>query len=145
MTSYKPEQGRMARMAAFWSCALLVLFGCTSLHTLLASNFEALEDPIGGLVLPIVGVRVSGAFLISTTVLVVGVFLIHRWQQRPKNADLLIETEAELKKVTWPSFEEVINSSLVVIALVLALMAFLAGVDWALGRVFTRILLPEAA
>ncbi len=141
MTSYKPEQGRMVRMAAFWSCTLLSLFGCTSLHTLLGAQFESLRAPIGGMVIPVVGIEVSGAFLIATTLFVVIVYGIHRWQQRPKNADLLIETEGELKKVTWPTLEEVINSSFVVIVFVLILMVYLAGTDWFLGRVFTRILL----
>lgn len=141
MTAYKPEQGRMVRMAAFWSCALLVLFGCTSLHTLLSAEFDALREPIGGIVVPVVGIDLSGAFLITTTVCAGALFALNRWQQKPKNADLLIETEAELKKVTWPTLEEVINSSIVVIVFVVTLMAYLAGTDWFLGRVFRRILL----
>lgn len=131
----------MVRMAAFWSCTLLALFGCTSLHTTLVANFESMEGAIAGIVIPIVSVQVSGAFLISTTLFAVIVYVIHRWQQTPKTAELLIETEAELKKVTWPSVDEVMNSSIVVIIFVITLMGFLAGADWVLGRVFTRILL----
>jgi len=141
MTSYKPEQGRMVRMAAFWSCALLALFGCTSLHTTLASNFESMESALGGIEIPIVSVKLSGAFLVSTALLGVIVFIVYRWQQKPKTADLLIDTEAELKKVTWPTLEDVTNSSFVVVVFVISLMGFLAGADWLLGRVFTRILL----
>ncbi len=128
-------------MAAFWSCALLALFGCTSLHTALAARFDSLREPLGGVVLPVVGVSLSGAFLISTGILTVIVVVLYRWQQIPKNADLLIETEGELKKVNWPTLEEVINSSFVVIVFVLVLMVYMAGADWFLGRVFARILL----
>ena len=128
-------------MGAFWSCALLALFGCTSLHTTLVANFESLEGALGGIVIPIVSIQLSGAFLISSSLLAIIVFVLHRWQQSPKTAELLIETEAELKKVTWPSIEEVMNSSIVVIIFVISLMGFLAGADWFLGRVFTRILL----
>ncbi len=128
-------------MAAFWSCALLALFGCTSLHTTLTANFPSMDEAIAGIVIPVVSVKLSSAFLISTALLGVIVFIIHRWQQRSKTADLLIDTEAELKKVTWPTLEEVTNSSTVVIIFVISLMGFLAGADWLLGRVFTRILL----
>ena len=141
MTGYKPDQGRMVRMAAFWSLALLTLFGCTSLHTLLSAEFEALREPLGGIVVPIVGIDLSGAFLISTGIFAAALWGLNRWQQKPKNADLLIDTEGELKKVTWPTLEEVINSSIVVIVFVVTLMAYLAGADWFLGRVFRRILL----
>jgi len=128
-------------MAAFWSCALLTLFGCTSLHATLTANFPSMASALGGIEIPIVSVKLSGAFLVSTALLAVVVFIVYRWQQKPKTADLLIETEAELKKVTWPTLEDVTNSSFVVVVFVISLMGFLAGADWLLGRVFTRILL----
>lgn len=141
MSSYKPDQGRMVRMAVFWSSAALALFGCTSLHTLLASSFSSLAAPIGGIRIPVFGVDLTPAFLITTGLLAVLAFVLYRWQQQPKTADLLIETEAELKKVTWPTLNEVINSSIVVIVFVLVLMGYLAGTDYLLGNLFTRILL----
>ena len=141
MSSYKPDQGRMVRMAVFWATAALTLFGCTSLHTVLSSSFESLASPIAGIRIPIVGIDVTGAFLITTGLLVVLVFIANKYLERPKSADLLIDTEAELKKVSWPTFEEVINSSVVVIVFVLILMGYLAGTDYLLGNIFTRILL----
>ena len=66
---------------------------------------------------------------------------LQRWQARPKVADFLIETELELRKVTWPNWPEVFNSSMVVIATVLFLMGFLALSDWAFGNLFKRLLL----
>ena len=68
------------------------------------------------------------------------VFGIHAWLERPKNADLLIETEIELRKVTWPTSQEVFSSSLVVVVCVILLMAFLAGADWFLARVVSPVL-----
>jgi preprotein translocase SecE subunit len=67
------------------------------------------------------------------------VFFLYRWLEKPVNADLLIDTESELRKVTWPTFKDVVNSSLVVIICVVFLMAFLAGTDWMIARV-TRLL-----
>lgn len=141
MKAYKKDQGRMARMAAFWSLSFLLLFGCTTLHTVLAAQFASLREPMGGLVIPIVAIDVNGAFLITGTLFVVGVITNYRWQQRPKVADLLIETENELRKVTWPTMQQVINSSAVVIVCVLILMGYLAGADFVLGKVVARLLL----
>jgi len=66
--------------------------------------------------------------------------LLFRWHQTPKLADLLIETESELQKVTWAKMPEVVNSSIVVIGFVLFLMAFLAGSDVILSRISDYIL-----
>lgn len=141
MAATREEQGRMARAFAFWSFVFFAYFGSSFLHTQLSSRVEALREPLGGLVLPIVSVDVNGAFLISLILFCGLVLLIYRWQQKPKVADLLTETEGELKKVTWPTMPEVINSSIVVVVFVLTVMGFLAGVDWFLGRFFRVILL----
>ena len=114
MKGYREDQGRLARMAAFWSVVLLLMFGCTFLNDQLI-QFDSLSERIGGYRIPIVSVDLNGAFLISLGLFAVGLFVINRWQHKPKVADLLIDTEAELKKVTWPTMTEVINSSLVVI------------------------------
>ena len=124
----------MARMVAFWSLAVLIFYGCTSLHTELASRFSSLAVPVAGIRIPIIGGDLNPAVLISTAVLIGGVTLLYRWQQAPKQADLLIETESELRKVTWPSLGETMTSSIVVMLCVIFLMAFLAGSDVLLGR-----------
>ncbi|MEM7517388.1 MAG: preprotein translocase subunit SecE, partial [Planctomycetota bacterium] len=67
--------------------------------------------------------------------------LLNGWQQSPKIAETLIDTESELKKVTWPTVPEAINASIVVLVTVLFLMAFLAGSDWILGRAFSKWLI----
>jgi len=139
---YKSEQGRMARMAAFWTLASLAFYGSTSLNETLAGRWNALGAPLVASLpkLPVVGVGLTPAFLVSTLVLCGALFLLYRWLERPKSADLLIETEHELRKVTWPTAPEVVNSSLAVIACVLFLMGFLAAADWFLARV-TRVIL----
>ena len=52
----------------------------------------------------------------------------------------MIDTELELRKVTWPTMQEVINSSIVVIVCVVVLMVFLAGSDLVLGRIAKALL-----
>jgi len=79
-------------------------------------------------------------FLITLALLCFLLWTLRRWEQKPKIADLLIETESEMRKVTWPSMPEAVNSSIVVIVCVAFLMAFLAGADWFLGRIATQVL-----
>ena len=139
--AYKRDQGRMARMVAFWTLALLVFYGCVSLNTELASRFpDNLGRAIGGTRIPLLGIDLTPAFLVSLVVFSGALILLYRWQQAPKTADLLIDTESELRKVTWPTLNEAINSSVIVIVCVAFLMAFLAGSDWVLGRWATFIL-----
>jgi len=144
--AYRKDQGRMARMAAFWSLAILALWGARALNIqlgvlskTLGTRLGADENGVGGLYLPVLGVGVTPALLIATLVGAASVFFLYRWLEKPVNADLLIDTESELRKVTWPTFKDVVNSSLVVIICVVFLMAFLAGTDWMIARV-TRLL-----
>ncbi|MBI1964598.1 MAG: preprotein translocase subunit SecE [Candidatus Rokubacteria bacterium] len=50
------------------------------------------------------------------------------------------EVLAEFRKVTWPSRQELINSTVVVIAVTVVIAFFLGGVDIALARIVERIL-----
>lgn len=49
------------------------------------------------------------------------------------------DTISELKKVTWPDRETTKNLTLVVIAISVALGAFLGGLDWVLQQLFARV------
>jgi preprotein translocase SecE subunit len=140
--AYKPEQGRITRTVAFWSLALLLVYGCMSLNDTLATYVPTLGAQFGGnATVPIVSWKLTAALLITLSVFGAGMFLLTRYLNRPKVAELLIETENELRKVTWPTFNEAMNSSFVVIACVALLMAFLAGADWWLGWAVGRVLL----
>lgn len=128
----------MVRMGAFWTLALLFLYGCMSLNVTLYAFVDSMQSSIGKI--PILGWSLTGAFLVSTGIFIVGFILLFRWHQTPKVADLLIETESELQKVTWARMPEVINSSIVVIGFVLFLMAFLASSDIVLSKISGYIL-----
>jgi len=141
-TPYKEDQGRHVRMAAFWSLVAFLIFGCTYLHEILG-QFEALRTALAGIRIPVVGVDFSPAFIVSFLIFSGGLLLIYRWQQRPKVAELLIDTEAELKKVTWPKGQEVMNAALVVILSVILIGLFLALADAFLARVMRYLILGE--
>ncbi|MCB9914455.1 MAG: preprotein translocase subunit SecE [Planctomycetes bacterium] len=142
--AYKQEQGRMARMAAFWTLAVLIFYGCVTLRAELAGR-ATFKDSLGvmlweGARIPVVGVEITGAFLIAFVVFVGAMILLYRWAESPKIADALIDTESELRKVTWPSLDEAMQSSMVVIVTVLVLMGILAGADALLGY-YARLIL----
>jgi len=140
MKGYKEDQGRLSRMAAFWSVVLLLLFGCNFLYDILV-GMDSMGSAIGGIRIPVVSVDLNGAFIVSAVLFLVGVLVIRHWQQKPNVADLLIDTESELRKVTWPTMDEVTNSSIVVIVCVLVMGAFLAGADYLLGEFMRRLIL----
>jgi len=50
------------------------------------------------------------------------------------------EVVAEFRKVTWPSRQELINSTVVVITVTVVVALFLGAVDVVLARVVERIL-----
>jgi preprotein translocase SecE subunit len=140
---YKEDQGRHVRMAAFWTVVFFVGFGCRFLHDFMI-QWRSLSEPLGGVRIPVVGVDLSPAFLVAFLFFVAGVVLVKRWQQQPKVADMLIDTEAELKKVTWPKGEEVWNASLVVILCVVLLAGFLMLADWVVFRIMFRLVFGGA-
>ena len=49
------------------------------------------------------------------------------------------DTMSEIRKVIWPTREQTINLTLLVIALAVVIGSLLGGIDWALLRVFDAI------
>jgi preprotein translocase SecE subunit len=144
-TQQNSDHGRIARLAVFWSLAVLIYYGCTSLRTALVGNFPSIGKPLTASFpkIPVLGVDFTAAFLIALIVFAGALFLVWRWVERPKTSNLLAETEIELRKVTWPSGQEVFNSSVVVVICVVFLMAFLAGADYVLARAAGFILFDQ--
>ncbi|MCI0342358.1 MAG: preprotein translocase subunit SecE [Planctomycetales bacterium] len=83
---------------------------------------------------PVVDLDLSAGFLISVGVgLALGYFVIFVVLNKPRVADFLIETEVEMKKVSWPKGRELVGSSGVVIACIATLAIYLYVVDLALA------------
>lgn len=135
--AYKKDQGRYARMFSFWALVLLLGYGCLSeLQIFLRRtlDLQPWTDP-----LPLIG-EIDLAKIIAIAVLVAGALAIHRFLERPKIADLLIDTELELRKVVWPSASETWVGSIAVIVTVLVLLGYLFAVDYALAWVTPSLL-----
>ena len=57
-----------------------------------------------------------------------------------RTQEFVREVVAEFRKVAWPSRQELINSTVVVIAVTVVVALFLGAVDVALARIVERIL-----
>ncbi len=56
-----------------------------------------------------------------------------------KITQYFIDAKAELKKVTWPTKKEAINSSILVIVISILTAAFLGAVDYLLNLILERL------
>ena len=136
---YKTDQGRFARGVAFWLLTALSFYGCTTLYSFLLGwswpSAKLISAPI-----PIINSPLNSAFIISVVVFLLAVKVILSWFiYRPKMTDLLIETETEMKKVTWPSWNDAFNSSVVVIAGMIFFMILLGMSDYLMNKFFSYI------
>lgn len=144
---YKPGQGVAARWSAYSIFAALLLYGARSLHSFLlglpgpdATDPFLTHDFLGG-PLPLVGWQLTGSFLVVVVLFLAALGGGHLLLNLPKSADLLIDTEIELRKVTWASLRDAISSSVVVIGTVVAFGLLLAGADFFFNLVLMQGLL----
>ena len=63
-------------------------------------------------------------------------------RQKKENAIVryIKETRAELRKVTWPSREEAVNLTAIVVAVTAAMAAFLGVIDYLFSKLFGLII-----
>ena len=129
---YKRNQGRVARQVTFAALAVAFALGVWRLSQMLPIWFGGFggpgADPSGGLVAGSADLGVV-RFLVPGLLLAVGLWVCYRVVNIPRFADFLIAVESEMTKVSWPSKDEVVRSSAVVIFLIFALAAILAGYD----------------
>jgi preprotein translocase subunit SecE len=127
---YKKGQGSLARLLALLSCFALAAWGGYSAWKLL-QGVDWADTAI--LTVPHLGFTIDVAMimaLVAVSGLAFGVVWI---MNRPRSVDLLVETEGEMRKVSWPSRQEAWNSSLIVVITVLFLMGLLFFYDVALN------------
>ena len=131
---YKKGQGTTARASAYLIGTLLIGFGAVRL-------FAAVNVPGQGVLtsdLPVIGaltITKVVAFFIGAA----GVLGLHYVLNRPKSVDLLIETEAEMRRVSWPTMKQVWNATLVVAFVTLLLAVTMSGLDLVIRQVLHLI------
>ena len=132
---YKRGQGKWSRGIGAVSLVAMGLWGAMA-------TYNWLKDPPANLGADriFVGYWVPGLIL---AIFLTGAYFV---SNRKKSVNLLIDTEIEMKKVTWPTPREVLNATVVVIVVVIVLGLFLFGVDRLLIQPAYRLagLLPGA-
>ncbi len=120
--TYKSKQGRIARI-----CTALAIF-----VVLTAGIWQLYNSVLAG----------HGAFAVygvPLILLALNAWFSYRVVNYPKFADFLIQVEAEMRKVSWPSKDELLRSSVVVIVVMLLLTVLLFGYDLILQYIFGKI------
>lgn len=110
---YKPNQGRRVRQATFVALLLIAALGMFSLSVHMGD--ETTSDMVR------VGVPVLGWAALA--------WIAFRAVNVPRFADFMISVDAELTKVVWPSWKEVVQATIVVLATMAFFGVFLFGVD----------------
>ncbi len=126
---YKRSQGAVTRKVTFGALALLIIIASMRMFQTWATFPGWWRTAFGD----------SGRFAVPVVVMVMGVWASFRVVNFPKFADFLIAVEGEMNKVSWPRRDELIRSSVVVIAVIVLLAAVLFGFDLFWQFVFTSM------
>ena len=127
-------------MAAFWALALLFAWGCLRPDGLVShvrgwtSDTNPWIDPF-----PILG-KLDMSMAISLGVVLAICFTIYRLLNRPRVADMLIDTESELRKVTWPTASDTWKGTMAVVVTVAFMLVYLTGADFVIRSAMTWLL-----
>ena len=140
MEAYKAGQGSLARLTS-WTLILVALFlGCVELYSWI---YDRTDAPVVDLEvfrdLPLLGVPLSWKLLFCVALFFGLLWVVRRYLMRPQTVDTLIETELELKKVSWPTKDESMNATWVVVLVTVLMTATLSVFDGLLGVLFRMI------
>ncbi|MDA1193627.1 MAG: preprotein translocase subunit SecE [Planctomycetota bacterium] len=137
---YKKGQATRSRATAYVILGLLALFGGWACHAEFNTVGRGVGLPIHSSVsnLPLVG-ALTWMKVIGFGVFLAGLFLVHLFLNKPSHADLLIDTEQEMRKVSWPSWPEVKSASLVVVVVTFVFGMALFGFDKLLQGLFSFV------
>jgi preprotein translocase subunit SecE len=118
---YKPSQGRITRQTTCGSLWFVTLVAAWRLYATLYA-YPTLQ------------------YALPFALIVVGLWSSYRLVNYPRFADFLIAVEAEMNKVSWPSWPELTRSSLVVIFVMIALAVAMLAMDSVWTVLFKNLL-----
>jgi preprotein translocase subunit SecE len=119
---YKPSQGRITRQVTCGALWIVILIAAYRLYLALYSAPDAVQ------------------YVVPALLVVFGGWASYRAVNYPRFADFLIAVEAEMNKVSWPSWTELVRASVVVIFVMFALAAVLLAFDAAWRFLFHDVL-----
>lgn len=122
-------------MAAFWALFGLGAYGCLGGLINVVDGWISQKPWLP--MFPLLG-KFGLSEVVALGVLAAIGFFLYRWLNKPNVADMLIETEGELRKVTWPNAKETWAGTIAVAVTVLVMLAFLFTTDivltWSINR-----------
>lgn len=136
LSAHRPGQGIYARGAAAGALLLVALFASWRLYYNLRAGFGVESSyTLLWMPLPVAALWAAGLFVVLGVFTFLFTFGVGTgWQaldgKTRASVDLLIDTEAELAKVSWPGRDDLLRATSAVLFLILVLGAFLFGVDW---------------
>jgi preprotein translocase SecE subunit len=137
----KPGQGRWARAGAYVGVGVMALFAAIALHRLPGYWSKWYLGDFGLWHTTIFGAKFTlrPVFFPAVALFLGSMVAFHLFVNRPRPADFLIETQGEMKRVSWPTRREWMGSTMVVLVLVFLLSMFLFGVDQLLTPVMRSL------
>jgi preprotein translocase SecE subunit len=134
-TIYKKGQGKWTRLGTIFVAAFLGLWTTYALYSQLIPYVPASDASIPGSVEH--ARHVSLMFLGISVAFLLGFALFVFWvTNKPNNADFLIATDSEMKKVNWTTKGELIGSTRVVVLFLFFVAIFLFIIDFVFGAFF---------
>lgn len=150
LTSYKPGQGRQARGLASVLCMLILAWGAYSFLDYGNSKLDRLmgfDSPVFSKPFSFVGGGsgltnfITPSLAVALLIFAVGFFLARRVLNRPKVADHLIGTELEMRRVKWPTKQEVIRAGSMVVFYTFWLALIIFIIDLYMATVVNGLIL----
>jgi preprotein translocase SecE subunit len=141
--TYKEGHGVLVRRVTFVALGALVVWGGLELYNWIASADWVRRNRwggVGGYKIPVIDQYIDPAFAISWIVIIGGCVLLYRFLNKERAADFLIETDTEVRKVTWPTWNDAWNSSLIVLLFVVVLTSFIFVSDFVITRLMNLVL-----
>jgi len=140
---YKKKQGQIARWTTFLTLVALWLFATYKCFNGFPDWDWARTVYVDGIIIPLIDYQMPEVTPRLLTSLGIGFFLIiisaYLCFLSQKTSDFLIDTESEMRKVSWPTMREVVKSSTVVIVAIVILALYLFVVDIGFDSIFKNV------
>jgi preprotein translocase subunit SecE len=131
---YKSGQASAVRATGFGFVGALALYGCYAFYQI-PSTASAWWEILWKVEVFGKVVALRPIFFPSAGLFLGVMMAVYLLFNQPRWAEFQIETEGELKKVSWPPRKEYVGSAVVVVVVVVVISFFLWGVDSVLSEV----------
>jgi preprotein translocase subunit SecE len=126
----RPGQGKWPRFLTGASAISIGLFGCLTLYDALA--YDEFMYPVWRI--PGIDFELTWPLMISGIVFILCMAGTYLLVNSRRIVDFLLDTEGEVRKVSWPGWNEVVGSSIVVIFTVIVLSIYIALADYIFNK-----------